>query len=95
MDGYQNRNEAFGEGIPSGPSPGLNARQMRTNAAIPRRYIPQGVGQQINYSGNGMAEGDVKSRQLLGAGPLSGLMSTGNGIAPSSLDAVRQLAMLR
>jgi hypothetical protein len=89
-----NRNEAFGQGLPTSPSPGLNMRQMKANAAIPRRYVPQGVGQQMRYSGNGMSVTD-KGRMLLGAGPMSGIMSTGNGMSADTADAVRQLQMFR
>jgi len=86
QDGYENRNDAFAGGV-SAPASLLTEAQ-RVNSMIPRRFQPNGVNQQVAFSGIGSAEPD-KQRQLLGGSPVSSGLPTRNGYGTDTYDAKR------
>ena len=77
MDTYaEDRGAAFYGGVQ--PSESLLYQQARHNAAIPRKFTPHGVNQQIVFSGTGSSAKDV-ARLTLGSTPISGSIPTSNG----------------
>lgn len=85
QDAYQDRNEAFSQGISGGPvagSPGLDEDQAQYAASVPQRYAPQGLNQATQLSTNG-SSASTASRRIIGGY----VMPSPNGSSASSYAA--------
>lgn len=93
---YQDRNQAFGQGVTEPPS--LQTNQAQYNARVPQAWRPSGLNQQLSFSGIGSSDKD-KQRLLLGGNPVAGFLPSTSGygaqtyqnkrpfLAPNSINA--------
>jgi len=86
--GYQDRQEAFGEGVNGGPvvgSPSLDAQQDQANASVPARFTPSSSLHQLVLSPDGMSAQDA-GRRLMGS---TAQLPTENGMSHGTATAKR------
>lgn len=88
MDNYpaEDRGGAFYGGVQ--PSESLSYLHHRINARVPKMFTPNGVHQQISFSGIGSSATDM-ARLTLGSTPISGSLPTANGSSVATNEARR------